>query len=186
MTWTAPRSPSTASAAVTRRPPAASCRSPRADLDNVPLPTAHAIELLGTLPADTIDPRQIGESSYYLAVGPAPSAVRPYVLLVEALSRRSQVCVVKLAVKGDRERLGMLRPLNGILVVNVLRWADEVRPPSGVAPAPADVNEAELAQALELIDACSVDTIDDIPRPRRSLRRGARCSHRGQNAGPGL
>ncbi|MGW1039442.1 non-homologous end joining protein Ku [Streptomyces sp. NPDC002547] len=134
-----------------------------ADLDNVPLPTAHAIELLGTLPADKIDPRQVGDSSYYLAPGPAPSAVRPYLLLAEALARRSQVAVVKLALRGDRERLGMLRPLNGTLVVNVLRWADEVRPPSGVAPAPTEVNDDELAQALELIDACSVDTIDDIP-----------------------
>lgn len=135
-----------------------------ADLDHLPLATAHAIELLGTLPVEAIDPRQIGAASYYLAAATAPAAVRPYVLLVEALARRSQVAIVKFAVRGDRERLGMLRPLRGALVLNALRWSDEIRPSAGAAPArAAGVDEEELAAALDLIEARSVDTLDEIP-----------------------
>ncbi|WP_328980602.1 Ku protein [Streptomyces canus] len=107
-----------------------------ADLDHLPLATAHAIELLGTLPAEAIDPRQIGAAAYYLAAATAPASVRPYVLLVEALARRSQVAIVKFAVRGDRERLGMLRPLHGALVLNAggatksaPRWASRPPPP---------------------------------------------------------
>ncbi|MFG2457042.1 Ku protein [Streptomyces sp. NPDC048523] len=132
------------------------------DLDHLPLATAHAIELLGTLPAEAIDPRQIGAASYYLAASTAPAAVRPYVLLVEALARRSQVVIVKFAVRGDRERLGMLRARQGALVLNALRWSDEIRPPAGVAPSPAEVDEEELAAALDLIEARSVDTLAEI------------------------
>ncbi|MGW3038156.1 non-homologous end joining protein Ku [Streptomyces sp. NPDC001178] len=133
-----------------------------ADLDHLPLATAHAIELLGTLPAEAIDPRQIGAAAYYLASATAPASVRPDVLLVEALVRRSQVAIVKFAVRGDRERLGMLRSLHGALVLNALRWSDEVRPPVGIAPAPAAVSEDELAAALNLIEARSVDSLDEV------------------------
>ncbi|WP_248844943.1 Ku protein [Streptomyces griseorubiginosus] len=132
------------------------------DLDHLPLATAHAIELLGTLPAEAIDPRQVGAASYYLAASAAPAAVRPYVLLVAALARRSQVAVVKFAVRGDRERLGMLRPRQDALVLNALLWSDEIRPPAGVAPSPAVVAEEELAAALDLIEARSVDTLAEI------------------------
>ncbi|WBO69047.1 Ku protein [Streptomyces camelliae] len=77
-----------------------------ADLDHLPLVTAHAIELLGTLPTEAIDPLRVGAASYYLAASTASAAtVRPYVLLVQALARRSQVAIVKYAVRGDRERL---------------------------------------------------------------------------------
>ncbi|MCX4885985.1 Ku protein [Streptomyces sp. NBC_00847] len=132
------------------------------DLDHLPLATVHAIELLGTLPAEAIDPCQIGAAAYYLAAATEPAAARPYVLLVEALARRSQVAIVKFAVRGDRERLGMLRPRHGALVLNALRWSDEVRPPAGIAPSPTSVSEEELTAALDLIEARSVDSLDEV------------------------
>jgi DNA end-binding protein Ku len=38
-----------------------------ADLDNLPIATARAIELVAVVPADRIDLRQIGAAGYYLA-----------------------------------------------------------------------------------------------------------------------
>jgi DNA end-binding protein Ku len=81
---------------------------------------------------------------------------------VQALAHRSQVAIVKFAVRGDRERLGMLRPLHGALVLNALRWSDEVRPPIGVAPLPTAVDEEELAAALDLVEVRSVETLAEI------------------------
>ncbi|MEU5324125.1 Ku protein [Streptomyces sp. NPDC021056] len=57
-------------------------------------------------------------------------------MLVQALARRSQVAIVKFAVRGDRERLGMLRPRHDALVLNALRWSDEIRPPADRRPLP--------------------------------------------------
>ncbi|MFG2800587.1 non-homologous end joining protein Ku [Streptomyces pseudovenezuelae] len=135
-----------------------------ADLDNLPITTAHAIELVAAVPADRIDPRQIGAGGYYLAADNSTATARPYTLLVRALQRRSQVAIVKYAIRGDRERLGMLRPLGDALVLNGLLWHDEVRDiEHDIAPAPADVDEGELAAALELVDTLSADELDDIP-----------------------
>ncbi|MEU1409972.1 Ku protein [Streptomyces sp. NPDC005728] len=83
---------------------------------------------------------------------------------MRALQRRTRVAIVKYAIRGDRERLGMLRPLGDTLVLNGLRWADEIRDVErGIAPAPADVDEKELAAALELVDALTADKLDDVP-----------------------
>ena len=133
------------------------------ELDHLPLATARTIELVGVLPASRIDPRQIGAASYFLAASSAPAGAKPYVLLVQALTRRLQVAVVKFASRGDRERLGMLRPYGDVLVLNALRWGDEVRSPAGLPAPQADVGEDEIAAALDLIDARSVDSLDDIP-----------------------
>ncbi|MFI2040884.1 Ku protein [Streptomyces bottropensis] len=135
-----------------------------ADLDNLLIATAHAIELVAFVPADRIDPRQIGAAGYYLAADNSPATARPYALLVRALKRRSKVVILKYAIRGDRERLGMLRPVGDALALNGLRWGDEVRNVErGIAPAPADVDGDELAAALELVDTLSADELDDIP-----------------------
>jgi DNA end-binding protein Ku len=134
------------------------------ELDNLPIATARAIELVAAVPADRIDPRQVGVAGYYLAADNSSATARPYTLLVRALKRRSQVAIVKYATRGDRERLGMLRPLGDALVLNGLHWSDEVRDVGpGIAPAPADVDEDELAAALELVDTLSADELRDIP-----------------------
>ncbi|MER6082440.1 hypothetical protein [Streptomyces sp. NPDC001833] len=73
----------------------------------MPLAAAHAIELLGTLPVSAIDPRQIGAGAYHLTASTAPAAVRPHLLLAEILARRDQAVIVKCAVRGDRERIGL-------------------------------------------------------------------------------
>jgi DNA end-binding protein Ku len=66
-----------------------------ADLDNLPIATARAIELVAVVPTERIDPRQIGAGGYYLAADNSPATARPYTLLVRALKRRSQVAIVK-------------------------------------------------------------------------------------------
>ncbi|MFC4506104.1 MULTISPECIES: hypothetical protein [Streptomyces] len=45
------------------------------DLDRLPLPTAHTIELPGTVPADGIDPRRPG--AYYLPAQDSPTGAAP-------------------------------------------------------------------------------------------------------------
>ncbi|MEG3630490.1 non-homologous end joining protein Ku [Streptomyces poriticola] len=125
------------------------------DLAHLPIPTARTIDIVAFVPADRIDPLQMG-SAYYLAASGAPAA-KPYTLLREALKRSNRVAIAKFALRG-RERLGMLRVVGDAIAMHGLLWPDEVRAPEGVAP-DADVSVRD--QELDLADAL-MDTLGEI------------------------
>lgn len=116
------------------------------DLKRLPLATRHVVEVLGFVPGQDIDPISYSRPYY---VGPGgPPAERPYALLVEALARTGQVGVCKVAVR-SRERIALLRPRHGILILQTLLWQDELRDPGDLATtAPVTDRELELAEAL--------------------------------------
>ncbi|OEJ33730.1 Ku protein [Streptomyces subrutilus] len=118
------------------------------DLAQLPIATARTIEIMSFVPADEIDPLQMG-AAYYLAANGA-TAAKPYTLLREALKRSRKVAIAKYALRG-RERLGMLRVVDDVIAMHGLLWPDEIRAPEGVAP-DADVSvrdaELDLADAL--------------------------------------
>ncbi|MEW2081124.1 Ku protein [Streptomyces sp. NPDC005283] len=117
------------------------------DLTRLPLPTKHTCEVLGFVPGADIDPISFARP-YYAGPG-GPGAERPYVLLVKALARTGMVGVAKLAIR-SRERLALLRPRRGVLVIQTLLWEDELREPGDLAPS-APVTDRELAMAEVLI-----------------------------------
>ncbi|MEU0007787.1 Ku protein [Streptomyces sp. NPDC006314] len=125
------------------------------DLSHLPIPTARTIEIVAFVPADRIDPLQMG-SAYYLAAGGAPAA-KPYTLLREALKRSNKVAIAKYALRG-RERLGMLRVVGDAIAMHGLLWPDEVRAPEGVAP---DVDVTIRDKELDLADAL-MDTLGEV------------------------
>ncbi|MFJ1610741.1 Ku protein [Streptomyces sp. NPDC088253] len=85
-------------------------------------------------------------------------AAKPYALIARALARNTKVAVAKLAWHG-RERLVLLRVRDGALVAHVLKWDDEVRDPSELAPKEAKVTDSEIDEALQLIDSMTTDDI---------------------------
>ncbi|MDH6544942.1 Ku protein [Streptomyces sp. SPB4] len=119
-----------------------------ADLDGLPLPTAKAIEIVSFVPADSIDPIQIG-ASYYL--GATGVAAKPYELLRRALLRSRKVAVAKFALR-DRERLGLLRVIDNVIVLHGLRWPDEIRSASQVAVPDVEVSKREVDAAVALAE----------------------------------
>ena len=54
----------------------------------------------------------------------------------------------------------LLRPLNGVLVMEQLHYADEVRPTTEVTIPPGDVKDAELKLAKQLIDQTSNEAFE--------------------------
>ncbi len=88
------------------------------ELDRMPLPTAKAIELVAFVDADSIDPIRISDS-YYLAID-GQVAAKPYTLLRRALERSDKVAVAKFAWH-NRERLGLLRVREGVIVLHSMR-----------------------------------------------------------------
>ncbi|MGW1917449.1 non-homologous end joining protein Ku [Streptomyces sp. NPDC002076] len=125
------------------------------DLSHLPIPTARTIDIVAFVPADRIDPLQMG-AAYYLAAGGAPAA-KPYTLLREALKRSNKVAIAKYALRG-RERLGMLRVVGDAIAMHGLLWPDEVRAPEGVAP---DTDVTIRDKELDLADAL-MDTLGEV------------------------
>ncbi|MFF7966781.1 Ku protein [Streptomyces sp. NPDC007903] len=130
-----------------------------ADLRDLPLPTARAIEIVAFVPVDSVDPIRIAEGYYLAADGQV--AAKPYKLLTKALSRSSRVAVAKYAW-GGRERLGLLRVRGDALVLHAMRWPDEIRDPAELLPDEAAVSDEELEGALALMETM---TRDDLQGP---------------------
>lgn len=128
------------------------------ELRDLPLPTAKAIEIEAFVPLESIDPIRIGEG-YYLAPD-GQVAAKPYKLLRQALERSSKVAVAKYAWSG-RERLGLLRVKDDVIVLHAMRWPDEIRDPSELLPEPVEVSDEEIDGALALMDSMTRDDLDD-------------------------
>ncbi|MEU5366543.1 Ku protein [Streptomyces sp. NPDC005925] len=127
------------------------------DLSNLPLPTARAIEIEAFVPLGSVDPIRIGEG-YYLQPKEQVAA-KPYRLLVQALARSSKVAVAKYAWSG-RERLGLLRVRDDVIVLHAMRWPDEIRDPAELLPPPVDLTDDEIDSAIALMDSMTRDDLE--------------------------
>ncbi|OON81883.1 non-homologous end joining protein Ku [Streptomyces tsukubensis] len=127
------------------------------DLAGMPLPTAKAMEIAAFVPEDSIDPIRMSAGYYLQADGQVAS--KPYVLLRRALERSSKVAIAKYAWSG-RERLGMLRVQGDVILLHALKWDDEVRSPDELRPAPVDISDTEIDQAMTLMDSMETDDLD--------------------------
>lgn len=123
------------------------------DFANLPISTSRAVEVLSFVPAEQIDAVQLGKPYY---CDPRGGDVKPYVLLRDALEKADRVAVVKVALR-QRERLAMLRPRDGALVLQTLLWPDEVREPQLSLSEDVQVRPQELAMAESYIAALSGD-----------------------------
>ena len=112
------------------------------------------IDVAEFVPLATVD-REYLEKVYYL--GPDKGGDRAYRLLAEALKETGRAAVGQYAARGQ-QHLVLLRPLNGVLVMEQLHYADELRPTTEVSVPSGDVKPTELALAKQLIDQSATDT----------------------------
>jgi DNA end-binding protein Ku len=106
------------------------------------------IDVIEFVPIAKVD-REYLEKVYYL--GPDKGADRAYRLLVAALLDTGKAALGQYAARGQ-QHLVLLRPLNGVLVMEQLHYADEVRATTEVTVPEGDVKPMELALAKQLID----------------------------------
>jgi DNA end-binding protein Ku len=112
-----------------------------------PEPT-NAIDIGEFVPLDQVDPIYF-EKSYYL--GPDKGGAKPYRLLAEAMKKSGQAAVARYAARG-KDYLVLLRPFDQGLIMQQLRYADEIRAFSEVPVGEGAVKASELDLALKLID----------------------------------
>jgi len=91
------------------------------------------------------------DKPYYVA--PAAKGQKPYLLLLETLRRTGKVGIARVVIS-TRQHLAALFPDSQGLVLELLRWNDEVRDTAGL-PLPreddAKVSERELKMAEQLV-----------------------------------
>ena len=95
------------------------------DLADLPLPTSRGLEVVEFVPLEAIDPICF-DRSYYLE--PQKTAVKPYVLLRDALQKSGHVAIAQVVLR-QRETLAVLRVYSDVLVLTTMLWPDEVRTP---------------------------------------------------------
>src|SRR5215813_5848557 len=83
------------------------------DLAELPLPTAHSIEVVNFTPAEQLD-TILANRAYYAE--PEPAGVRAYALLRDALERSGKVAIARVALR-QRESLASLRTRDGVMVL---------------------------------------------------------------------
>src|ERR1700716_4361612 len=80
------------------------------DLEELPLPARHTIELSAFVKSSEIDPIYY-EKSYYLK--PEETGLKPYALLLKVLEKKSVTGVASIAIR-NKESLCALRPQDGV------------------------------------------------------------------------
>jgi DNA end-binding protein Ku len=94
------------------------------------------------------------EKVYYL--GPDKGGDRAYRLLGEALKETKRAAIGQYAARGQ-QHLVLVRPRDGVLIMEQLHYNSELRPASEVPLGEGDVKPAELNLAKQLIEQASVD-----------------------------
>ncbi|HKS04873.1 MAG TPA: Ku protein [Gemmatimonadaceae bacterium] len=115
-----------------------------------------AIDVLEFVPLAKVD-RAYVDRVYYL--GPDKGGDRAYRLLAAALEETGRAALGQYAARGQ-QHLVLLRPLNGVLVMEQLHYADEVRPTSEVPVPSGDVKPLELNMAKQLIEQSANDSFE--------------------------
>jgi DNA end-binding protein Ku len=112
-----------------------------------------AIEIKEFLPAQQVD-RIWLDRTYYL--GADKGGARAYKLLAEALEKSKRVAIGQYAARG-KQYLILIRPLEGRLVMEQLRYADEIRSIAEIPVPETDVKDQELQLAIKVIDQGATD-----------------------------
>jgi DNA end-binding protein Ku len=111
------------------------------------------IEITEFVPLDKVD-REYLDRVYYL--GPDKGGDRAYRLLAAALRETGFAAIGQYAARGQ-QYLVLIRPLNDVLVLEQLHYADEIRPTTEVPVPEGEVKPAELALAKQLIEQTATE-----------------------------
>ncbi len=119
----------------------------------------HAIEIEEFVDLDEIDPLFF-EQPYYLV--PDARGVKPYKLLVDAMADMNKVAIGRIVIR-SKERLVAIRPLDGMMCIETMRYSDEVVAREGLIPEDADdadLTDRERAMAQQLVESLASESFD--------------------------
>jgi DNA end-binding protein Ku len=124
------------------------------DLDRLDVELTHSVDICDFVCLDEIDPIYFRQA-YYLV--PQEGGEKPYQLLVRALEETGRVGIAKVVIR-NKQHLACLRPWEGVLVLETMYYAEEVRRPAdvaGEAVAGDGIRKAEVEMAKSLVENLS-------------------------------
>jgi len=124
------------------------------DFEALPAEGNDDIDVLQFVPNDQIDPIML-ERSYFLE--PTSKTPKAYLLLRQTLEKADKTAIVKVTLR-TRTRLAILRTRGKLLMIQTLRWADEIREVDfkGVNSR-AKISDKELEMSAQLVETYSED-----------------------------
>jgi DNA end-binding protein Ku len=118
------------------------------ELQKIAPKTAKVMEILQFVKASDFDPVFL-EKSYHML--PDGEIAKPYALLREAMKKREQYALAKVAMH-NREHIVVIRPSGNELMLHTMFFADEIQR-ADVKPGPEKFLEKEMQLAGQLIDS---------------------------------
>jgi DNA end-binding protein Ku len=120
------------------------------DLDRLDIELTHSIDICDFVSIDEIDPIYFRKAYYLL---PQEGAEKPYRLLVRALKETGKVGIAKVVIR-NKQHLAALRAHDGVLVLETMYYADEIRQPESVN-GKTRLQKAEVDMAKSLVENLS-------------------------------
>ena len=121
------------------------------DLEHLPVKTVHTVDISDFVRLEEVDPIYF-DKAYYLA--PEEAGIKAFALLREALDQTGRAAVAKVAIR-DKENLCLVRPYQGVLTMETMLYANEIRSTQDIAVDAAEVSPKELQMAVSLIENLS-------------------------------
>ena len=126
------------------------------DFQSLPLKSIKTIEVVEFVDESQIDIRCY-DKPYFL--GSDEGGYKAYRLFVQAIAESKLVAVAKLAYR-ERERLAIVRPYQGVMMLQTLRYAEELKDCSDLKPPEYAISEKEQNLAVSLVKAMAVPQFD--------------------------
>lgn len=126
------------------------------ELEEIVYKATHSIDIKEFVPLEQVDPIYF-DSAYYL--GTNTGGERPYKLLSQVMRETDRAAIASYAARG-KNYLVLLRPYESGLIMQTLRYADELRAFDEVPVGEAEVNEAEMKLAEQIVAQISNDSFE--------------------------
>lgn len=124
-----------------------------ADFEKAALATSKTFEIADFAPGDQVDPRYF-EKPYYLL--PQKGGEKAYALLREAMARTGRLGIGTITLR-QKQYLAAIKPVGQTIILDLMRFADEVLDPGEFRFPEADFHPKEIQMAEQLIENLSED-----------------------------
>ena len=130
------------------------------DLDRLDIELTHSIDICDFVSLDEIDPVYYRKAYYLL---PQQGAEKPYRLLVRALDETAKVGIAKVVIR-NKQHLAALRTFEGVLLLETMYYADEVRSPQSLD---GDIGSTRVQKAEVEMAKSLVENLSDTFKPEK-------------------
>jgi len=138
------------------------------ELEAVEPGRSRTIEIEDFVQLEDVDPIYF-ERTYYLAPSKDKGAEHAYALLLDAMGRTGKIAIGTFVMR-TKQYLAAVRPGDGILLLETMHFADEIRDAHGVASLPRKVRLAEKERRIAEQLIRSLTTEWDPSRYRDTYR----------------